>query len=137
MKKIIIIFLLFLCFGLTACMGPSTYDEISFDDLMEKIDNKDDFLLLIGSSTCTACQGFKPTINKIITEYKMDIKYIDVNKLSDDQSDELLAHFRFSGTPIIVFVKNGKEKDPHNRIVGNQKYSKVVKKLKENGYIKE
>lgn len=137
MKKLFIVIMLSLSIVLTGCGGPTTYDEIGFDELMQKIDNKEDFLLLIGSATCTACKSFKPTINKVIKDYKLDIKYIDVNKITDSESDELLAHFRFRGTPIIVFVENGEEKDPHNRIVGNLRYSKVVEKLKENKYIKE
>lgn len=137
MKKIVIVLVLILGLSLTGCMGSKTYDEINFDELMNKIDKKESFLLFIGSATCTACQSFEPTINKVITDYKLDIKYIDVSKITDSESDELLAHFRFRGTPLIVFVEKGEEKDPHNRIVGNQQYSKVVKKLKKNNYIKE
>ena len=137
MKKIIILGLAILCLGLVGCMGPTTYDEISFNELMKKLDNKENFLLLIGAKSCTACQSFEPTINKVIKDYKLDIKYIDVDKISDSESDTLLSYFRFRGTPLIVFVENGEEKDSHKRIVGNQRYKKVVEKLKENKYIKE
>ena len=62
---------------------------------------------------------------------------MDIDKLSDEEYSDLLANFYFTGTPTTVFVENGKEKDTNERIEGSQKFSRVVEKLQENGYIKE
>ena len=122
---------------LTGCSGPKTYDEISYSDLTKMLDDKEDFVLFIGSETCSACSAYKITVNKIVEKYGVDIKYLDISKLSDEENSELSSNFAFSGTPTTIFVTDGKEKDTYNRIDGNAKYSKTVEKLKENAYIKE
>ncbi|MBR3362620.1 MAG: thioredoxin family protein [Bacilli bacterium] len=136
MKKIITtLTIIFSIFILTGC-GPKTYDEITYNKLEKMINEKQDFILFIGSETCSACSSFKFTVNELVKNHKIDIKYIDISKLSDTEKDKLLEHFPFDATPTTVLVKKGKEKGDDNRIVGNQKYSKVEKTLKEKGYIK-
>lgn len=138
MKKIVVLLTIFIgTILLTGCGGPTTYDEISYIELKDMLDDKESFALMLGSETCSACSSFKPTLNKVIKEYGIDVKYLDVSKLSEDESSELQSNFAFSGTPTTVFVTKGKEKSTYDRIDGNQRYSKVVKKFKENGYIKE
>lgn len=100
------------------------------------IEEKQDFILMIGSETCSACNSYKITLNKIIENYGIDIKYIDISKLDEEQTDYLLEHFPFDATPTTVFVNKGKEKNQDNRMIGNQKYSETEKILKEKGYIK-
>ena len=136
MKKIIItLTVIFSVFAITGC-GPKTYDEITYNELETMIKEKKDFILFIGSETCSACSAYKFTINELVKNHKLDIKYIDISKLSDNQRNKLIEHFPFDATPTTILAKKGKEKGDDNRIVGNQKYSKVEKKLKEKGYIK-
>ncbi len=135
MKKLFI--LIAIIFMLTGCGGRSTYDEISYSDLNKMIDNKEDFILFIGSSSCSACAVYEVTLNDIIKEYNVDVKYIDLSKLSDQDESVLVSEFPITGTPTTVFVTNGDEKDTHNRINGSAKKSKIVEKFKENGYIKD
>ena len=137
MKKILI--LITIMFMLTGC-GKTTYDEVSYSDLNNMIDNKEDFILFIGSSTCSACTAYKVTLNDIIKEYNVDVKYIDLSKLSKEEQSELTSEFPISGTPTTVIdirIADGKEEDTHNRIDGNARNSKIVEKFKENGYIKD
>ena len=135
MKKLIV-----LCFGflflLTGCGGRTTYDEVSYEKLNNMLDSKQSFILMIGRETCSACSSYKLTLNRVISDYNVDVKYIDLDKLSDSDESELIAEFPLTGTPQTIFIKNGVEEDTHNRIDGNLKYSKVVEKFKENGYIK-
>ena len=138
MKKILMLIVIVigtLC--LTACGGNKTYDEISYEKLNTMLENKEDFILFIGAESCSACATYRVTINKVIEEYGIDVKYLDIDKLSDEEYSDLLANFYFTGTPTTIFVENGKEKDTNERIEGSQKFSRVVEKLQENGYIKE
>lgn len=129
---------MFLCvFLVVGCGGPKTYDEISYSKLTSMIKNKESFILLVGRDDCSACKSYEPTIEKVIQNYKLDIKYINTNKLSEEEYADLLSHFYISGTPQTIFVTKGKEKDRLTRVDGSQKYSKVVKIMKQNGYIKE
>ncbi len=131
-KTLIILITTILTFTLVGCGGPKTYDEINYNELETMIKNKEDFILFIGAESCSACEAYRITVNKLVENNKVDIKYIDNDKLSDDEYSELMANFYTTSTPTTILVKKGKETD---RIVGNQKYSKVEKTLKEKGYI--
>ena len=135
MKKVITIVLASLL--LTGCFGPKTYDEINYKKLNKMIDKKESFVLVIGAETCSACMAYKIVMDEVIKNYGVDIKYLDIAKLTEEERNSLEADFPFSGTPTTIFITKGKEEDTYNRINGNKKYSKVVQKLKDNGYIKE
>ncbi len=135
MRKILLLVLgIFL---LTGCSSVKTYDEISYKELNNMLNKKEDFILFIGSATCSACNNYKVTLNKVIEKYNVDIKYIDLSKLSEEDEGKLMAKFPISGTPTTVFIENGEENDTYNRINGSVKYSKIVDKLKKNKYIKD
>lgn len=135
MRKFLLLVLGILC--LTGCSTLKTYSEISYKDLNNMLDKKESFILFIGSSKCSACEKYEVTLNKVIEKYNVDIKYIDLAKLSDKENGELTSVFPISGTPATIFIEDGEEKDTYNRINGNVKYSKIVEKLKKNKYIKE
>ena len=134
MKKILLVILILFISG---CGVLKTYDEISYKKLNNMLDKKESFILFIGSSTCSACSSYKITLNKVVKRYGVDIKYIDLSKLSSKEKGDVTARFPISGTPATIFVVFGEEKDTYNRIDGNVRYSKIIEKLKENGYVKE
>lgn len=134
MRKILI--LIVALFMLTGCGGNKTYDEISYDELNKMLEDKQDFILFIGSDTCSACNTYKGTLNDVIEEYGTDVKYIDLASLSEAQESSLISKFPITGTPTTVFITNGEEEDTHNRIVGSAKKSEIIEEFKDNGYIK-
>ncbi len=137
MRKILYVLILVPLLIIISGCGNKTYDEITYDDLNSMLEDKESFVLFIGSATCTHCDAYKVTINKVIEDYDVDIKYIDISKLSDSEVSSLQAKFPFSGTPTTVFVEKGEEESTFNRIEGEASYSEVVDALKENEYIKE
>jgi len=116
-------------------MGKSYFNEISFNDIMEKIENKDDVVLLISQTTCSHCISYKPKLKDVANKYKLNIYYIDVDLLGEDEAKELKSKVNYSSTPVTVFLKNGEEKTAANRINGDASKDKIVKKLKNNGFI--
>lgn len=134
MKKILLIIMIIFISG---CSALKTYDEINYKRLNKMLDKKENFILFIGSSTCSACSSYKITLNKVVKKYGVDIKYIDLSKLSEKEKGDVTAKFPISGTPATIFIEKGVEKDTYNRIDGNVRYSKIIEKLKENGYVKE
>lgn len=134
MKKLLLVILIIFISG---CSALKTYDEISYKKLNNMLNKKESFILFIGSSTCSACSSYKVTLNEVVKKYGVDIKYIDLSKLSSKEKGDVTARFPISGTPATIFIEKGVEKDTYNRIDGNVRYSKIVKKLKENGYVKE
>ena len=132
-KKIII--LIITIFMVTGC-GNKTYHEISYDELDQMLEEKDDFILFIGSSTCSACASYSVTLNGVIEDYGTDVKYIDISKLSKAEESRLVSLFPIDGTPTTVFIEDGEEKSTFNRIEGAAKRSKITDKFQENNYIK-
>lgn len=116
-------------------MGKSYFNEISVDEIMEKIENKEDVLLLISQTTCTHCISYKPKLEEVANEHKVEIYYIDVDLLSEEESTELKSKVNYSSTPVTVFLKNGEETTAANRINGDASKDKILKKLKNNGFI--
>lgn len=135
MKKVLIVLGVTLILLLSGCSSNKTYHEITYSELNEMLDNKEDFILFIGSETCSACASYKVTLNTVIEDYDVDVKYIDLDKLSEQEYNEVIGKFPISGTPQTLFIENGEEEDTHNRVNGNAKYSRIVEKFQDNGYI--
>ena len=69
---------------ITGCFNKGKgYTEIGYDNLMKKINNKESFVLMIGSSSCTHCDEFKLTLEEINKKYPINIQYIDIYKIKD------------------------------------------------------
>lgn len=120
-------------------MGKSYFDEITYEEITEKLDNKESLVLLISQTTCTHCNSYKPKLEDVANEYKINVYYIDIDLLDEDEYDDLNSRLSFasSGTPLTIFLKNGEETTVANRIKGDSSKDKIIKKLKSNGFISE
>lgn len=137
MKKILKLFLLVvpIIILVTSCKNGS-YNEIDFETFESLIKKKENFVLVIGSSECGHCAEYEITMDEIIAEYGLDIKYINIFNLSEKEKAVLDAktHYNYA-TPTTVFFKEGKL-DNTSTIRGSQSKENVEKKLTKNGYIK-
>ena len=143
MKKILIIFIVIITLFTVGC-GKGSVEEITLDEYEQMMKNKKSFILFVGSKTCSHCAEFKITLERVIENYNIDFKYIDISNFNDDERKSFSSEIRFDGTPTTVFVEEGKDNscrlmscDDTKRIEGAQNYEKVVEILKSNGYIKE
>lgn len=115
---------------------PRLY-ELDVNQVKEKIDNKDSFILCISATYCSHCKEYKPKLEDISKEYRMDIYYIDFDKYSDEEQNLFRDYVSFDGgTPVTLFIKNGEEETTVNRINGNVSKDKIISKFKSNGFIK-
>ena len=111
--------------------------KLKYNELIEKVENKESFVLCISATECSHCQEYKPKLKKIANNYDIKIYYIDIDKINDDDYETFKTRFSFDGsTPITIFFKEGEEKTTATRIEGNTKSEKVIEKLKNNGFIK-
>lgn len=134
MKKIFLLLtVIFSCLLFTGCSSLKT---ISFDDLKEKMDNKESFILEVIQTDCSHCKEFSPRFKKVLKENDLTAYQIDTQKLSKDEKKEFDSIIYVSGTPTVVFIKDGKETETHYRISGAVSNNKVIEKLKKAGYIK-
>lgn len=131
MKKIFII----LCaLFLVGCSNPK-YTELSCDDLFTKLENKDTFVLVFGSDTCSACKSYEPTMQKVMKDTNLEIFYINLHVLSDEDYSKIYSSYVVTSTPTTLFFKDGVETSTYDRIVGAVDYDEVIKKLEKLGYI--
>lgn len=137
MKKLIILFFMFGFIFLTGCENNkfTTYETIDYKEYVRLMDSDETFSLVIGSSTCSACSLYKSTMDNFISKYNINVKYIDISKLSEDEYKLLRSEINFSSTPTTIFVKNGDHTSVYDRIVGAESISNVVSRFTKMGYI--
>lgn len=117
MKKIFIFIISIVClFSFTGCDdsesmgttgGYTTYKRISYDRFVELKEDGKSFPLVIGASTCSACQMFEVTMESFIQKNDIQVYFIDLDEVSDEERVNLLAEVNFSSTPTTVFYKDG------------------------------
>lgn len=117
-------------------MGKTYLNEIKYKELIEKFENKENFVLLISQTNCSHCISYKPKLEEVANEYKLEIYYIDVDLLEKDEYDNLKSYVNFDSTPVTAFLKDGEETTAANRINGDASKEKIEKKLKSNDFIK-
>ena len=118
-------------------LSKSYLVEIKYNEVIEKIKNKEDFILLISQTTCTHCASYKPKLESVANEYKIKMYYVQVDLLNKEETKELESYITYDGTPATLFMKNGEEKTVANRINGDSSITKIKNKLKANGWIQE
>ena len=101
----------------------------------KKVENKEDFILVIESDQCSACTIYMPTMEKVVKNYNVKVNYINIRVLTDEQSAKLATYVYTNSTPLTVYFKEGVASDTHNRIVGAANYDAIVESFTKNGYI--
>lgn len=111
--------------------------EINMQQLEEKINNKDTFILVMTQTGCVHCQSYLPTIKKVSREYGVTFYVLNRAKLSKEEYNRLKDIANISGTPVTIFIVDGEEKTVLNRLTGSIEKSRLVEKLISEGYINE
>ncbi len=112
--------------------------EINGHELLEKMKNKETFILVRTQDGCSHCEEYKPIINRILVEnniYAYELNSTKLNKEEESIKNEINKLFNISGTPTTIFINEGEEKSTINRIAGSSSYSTIKKILKDRGFI--
>lgn len=137
MKKIIKLGVLIITLlSITGC-GKSYMKEISYSEYKNLIENKETFILEIMRTDCSACINFKPKITDVANNYKIEVKYINTDHISEEEVNSLFTETGITGTPTVIFYKDGAEETVASRINGSVSQDKIISKFKTNGFIKE
>ena len=136
MKKIITLLSVFIfTLLLTGCGGSEYLKTLSYDELNQKLENKESFILEVMRTGCTACEGFAPKLESVTNDYKVTVYQLNTSDLSDEVWEEFKDKFSVSATPTIVFFTEGEELTIGTRIVGDVSKDKVIEQFKNMGYI--
>lgn len=154
MKKIIVIFMLVIgIMGLTGCdnndlvysvtsVGNTTneeykeYIDLTYDEFAKKLDNNETFVVLVYKTSCSHCQSFEPKLNKLIETYNLEIYSINLDELSEKQLSIVTNKTFVSGTPTMVFFKEGKNQRNIN-LVGDKDEEEIISFLLKAEFLKE
>lgn len=135
-SKLLFFVFIFISFLISGC-SKSSINEIDYKKFNDLINQKKNFILYIGSTSCHNCNEFKPKLESVANENNIsNIYYIDLDKLSTNEKNNFNKVINITGTPTVVFIANGEEQSSFNRINGNVDKEKIIKRLKANDYIK-
>lgn len=136
MKKIIIVLLIIISsLIITGCSNDEVIKEISYEELEERINNKESFILELVQTGCSHCEEFSPRFQAILKTNNLNAYSLNLYNLTEDEIEKFDNLTTVTGTPTVLFFEDGKETS--NRINGAVANDKIEEELKESGYIKE
>lgn len=133
---IVLLVLIIIGIILSTSNNNSNLIKLSYNEILEKVNNKEDFVLCVSASECSHCMSYKPKLKKVSNKYNIKIYYVDVDTLTKEDYNEFKDKFSFDGsTPVTIFFKEGEEKTTATRIEGDVSTDRIISKLKKNGFI--
>ena len=131
MKKRYLLIITLVMFLLTGC--SSKLSNINLNDLNEKMDKKESFVLYVYSQDDT----LESTLSSVLDEYEFSAYKINVNKLNDEEKRELKLKFDYA-EPSIIFIIEGKDPTVLAHVTdSNIRKSNLIDRLKNMEFIKE
>ncbi|MCI8394740.1 MAG: conjugal transfer protein TraF [Bacilli bacterium] len=112
--------------------------NINGKELLAKLEQKENFILVISQEGCHFCEEYKPILNRILKEENLEAYELNLTELRKEEENiqnEVKKLFNVDGTPVTIFIQNGEEQTTINRIIGTTTYSNLKNKLKDRGFI--
>lgn len=136
MKKIL--WILCIIIYMTGCGTKiQNYQEITYNEYIEKIEKKESFVLFMWQTNCSHCQSFKPIFKKVIQNYGIENVYaLNLDDLTDKEYAKLKNKTFISGTPTTVYIENGVTQTSP-KIIGDKEENLIIKFFKKIEYIGE
>ncbi len=131
MKKIVALFVIVCCLIVTGCARTITYN-----DLKEKVKNKESFIVEVIQTGCSHCESFQPVFDKFAKDNNIEYVKLNLSNIVGNDSQDLNSKYNIPGTPTILFFKDGKELEEF-KISGEVPVSTLKEVFKKAGYIKE
>ena len=113
------------------------FTKITYKEIQEKTNNKEDFILIVSRSNCSHCITYKPKVKQITRDYMITVYYIDFDEEKEETANKFLEEYNLDGsTPMTLFIKKGKETSVLNRLEGDVDNDKIIERFKKMGFIK-
>lgn len=91
--------------------AAKAYQKISMDQLEEKVEAQEDFLLYIGRESCSYCRVFVPKLTKAIKETHKTVYYVDSNEEEEGQIQDFSQKNGIKTVPSLVYYQSGQLTD--------------------------
>ena len=132
MKKILTVLILLL--AVSGC--SRNLSKLNLEKLNKKLDNKETFILYLTDENDSS-NTLKNTLTSVLKDNNINAFYLNTDKLSSTDQDELKKIIAYEDSNIIIFIKDGSENTVLARITDNYiSKEKLTEELKVQGYIK-
>ncbi|MCI5701400.1 MAG: hypothetical protein MR266_01315 [Erysipelotrichaceae bacterium] len=132
MKKILTVLILLL--AVSGC--SRNLSKLNLEKLNKKLDNKETFILYLTDESDSS-NTLKNTLTSVLKDNNINAFYLNTDKLSSTDQDELKKIIAYEDSNIIIFIKDGSENTVLARITDNYiSKEKLTEELKVQGYIK-
>ena len=134
MKKIAIALMLVLLL-LVSCGSTEVISYSDGEEIMEKLENDESFVFVIGTSTCPACTQYQAIVEELIKNKDAEVFYIESDKVDQAAVLELVENYldnELEWTPTTYFVVDGEVTEI---LPGSLRYTELVTKFEEYGFI--
>ncbi len=132
MKKILTVLILLL--AVSGC--SRNLSKLNLEKLNKKLDNKETFILYLTDESDSS-NTLKNTLTSVLKDNNINAFYLNTDKLSSTDQDELKKVIAYEDSNIIIFIKDGSENTVLARITDNYiSKEKLTEELKVQGYIK-
>ena len=108
--------------------------DISLNEVVDKIDNKDSFIQYIKQTDCEHCKSFTPNFISVLSQNNIKAYSLNISNLSEEENTTYSELFDVEGTPTVLFFDKGNES--LIRIEGEQTKAKIKSKIEAAGFIK-
>lgn len=109
---------------------------IDYGEYEELLDSDDAEILVIGQTTCSYCIKAKPILNQLVADKKVEINYLNITQLSDDDTTNFVSSLEYLsgdwGTPLTLIIKDGNVIDDANGLLD---YDGYIELFSENGIL--
>lgn len=117
MKKIIsLLCLLTFSLFLGACSDKAnskakqeltSYKAIRLEEVVEKIQNKENFYLYVGRPTCHYCAKFSPILEEAITHTQVTVYYLNTDNEVLAEAQNFVAKEEIQTVPHLAYYRDG------------------------------
>lgn len=108
MKRSILCLLIFSVLCGCARDNKETFTSIDANAVVEKIVNKETFVLLLTSDACDPCDDFEDLIEPMIASDHLMIYRLNYSEVDSEMSDQLQLMLRpFSSWPTLMYIQDG------------------------------
>ena len=85
-----------------------SYQELSIDQVENKLANKDSFFLYVGRESCQYCRAFVPKLSQTVEQTQQTVYYLDSEEDPTGQLEQFLKASGIETVPSLLYIEGGK-----------------------------